>query len=179
MATALTLDAAQVRAVDVTERDGEYRLHLSARLDVPWQAAFAALIDYPHLDRLNPAVRAVNVLGTEPGGGTRVRTRIELCALLFCRTLEQVQVMLVIEPGVLRARIVPGAGDFRSGTAEWRLTPCGEAACLRFDARLEPAFWVPPLVGPWLIRNMLAEQAEVTAHGLERAARSRGEHAGG
>ena len=39
-----------------------------------------------------------------------------------------------------------------------------------FDAEIEPAFWVPPLIGPYLIARELRRQAQVTAESIERLA---------
>ena len=41
------------------------------------------------------------------------------------------------------------------------------------DIRIElvPAFWVPPVIGPWVIRRKIDEEARRTGTGLERTAR--------
>lgn len=164
--------AARVRSLDVSEQDGVYRVNLEAWLDVTPSAAFAVLTDYPHLKRINASIRSVRVLAVQPSGATHIATEVHMCIWFFCKTLKQVQVTSVIGPDVLHARIVPGESDFRFGEATWRLTSCDGGACLRFDARLEPAFWVPPLIGPWIIRHKLESEAAQTARGMERAARS-------
>jgi hypothetical protein len=35
---------------------------------------------------------------------------------------------------------------------------------------VRPRFWVPPVVGPWLVREALRAQAQRTAEGVERRA---------
>ena len=38
---------------------------------------------------------------------------------------------------------------------------------------MEPDFWVPPLIGPWVIKRTMREQAITTSEGIERLARVR------
>jgi hypothetical protein len=47
-------------------------------------------------------------------------------------------------------------------------------SCL--DARIElvPAFWVPPVIGAWVIRRKMVEEARYTSAGLELMARDYG-----
>ena len=49
-------------------------------------------------------------------------------------------------------QVVPGAGDIKAGRADWRFSAEGENTTrMVFDAEIEPDFWVPPLIGPYLI----------------------------
>ena len=39
---------------------------------------------------------------------------------------------------------------------------------MAFRAEIEPAFWVPPVIGPYLIARELRAQARTTAEAIER-----------
>ncbi len=167
------VSAAQLRSLQVAEHDGVYRVTAAARLDASPQAVFAVLTDYAHLKRLNPSILSVRVLDSQPSGAGHVVTRIHLCVWAFCKTLQQEQVMSVPRPWVLHTRIVPAGSEFRSGEADWRLVDCDGATCLDIDASIQPDFWVPPLIGPWVIRRGLRDEAVQTITNLERLARQR------
>lgn len=74
--------------------------------------------------------------------------------------------------GVLNAELV--SGDFRSGSGHWLVRPCQEprewTSCMDVRIELVPAFWVPPLIGPWVMRRKMDEEARRTSAGLERTA---------
>jgi len=72
--------------------------------------------------------------------------------------------------GDLHAEVLPAQSDFSYGRADWQFRPAGTSTHLRFSAELEPAFWVPPLLGPWLVERSLREEAERTSAGIERLA---------
>ena len=70
---------------------------------------------------------------------------------------------------------VKWSDDFESGSARWTVRACASAASMTcLDARIElvPAFWVPPVIGPWVLRRKMAEEARRTSVGLEVMARA-------
>ena len=75
--------------------------------------------------------------------------------------------------GVLRARLLAQGGDFRAGSGRWVVGSCPAAplvSCLRVRIELVPTFWVPPLIGPWVLRRKMEEEARRTSAGLEHMA---------
>jgi hypothetical protein len=66
---------------------------------------------------------------------------------------------MVQSPGYhIEATILPQSSDFRRGRAQWRLTAEGNSTLMQFNAELVPDFFMPPLIGPWLIRREMANQ---------------------
>ncbi|MDD3763485.1 MAG: SRPBCC family protein [Nevskiales bacterium] len=166
--------AATVDRLDI-ERVGErYRMALSARLDSPADMSFAVFRDYRNLPRINDAVERVELRDGAAPGAQRLYTRIRICALSFCKHLDQVQDMKTSQSGAAHrviAQVLPEFSNLRFGQAEWTLRACdGERTCLHFESELEPDFWVPPLIGPWLIRRTMQREALQTARGIERLA---------
>ncbi|HVT35955.1 MAG TPA: SRPBCC family protein [Nevskiaceae bacterium] len=159
-------------AVTVTRADGVYSVQMHAQLDVTPAHADAVFTRYENLPRINPAVEVVQ----RRGGGadaTRLYTQVRVCVAFFCKHLHQVQDMRRAQhDGIyeIDAQVLPGQGELKRGAAHWRIAPCGNGSCLEFSAQLQPDFWVPPLIGPWLIQRKLREEAEVTVQGIERVA---------
>lgn len=176
--TLASLDAAAVelRSVEVTREGARYRVSMSVSLDVSAPAAYAVFADVSLLPQINSAVRTVRVLSEDaPRGLRRVYTDVRMCVSFFCRQLEQVQDMRYAprpDGGDVSARVIPERSDLLYGLANWQLRDCSGRTCLSFQAELEPRFWVPPLIGPWLIQRKLREEALQTSAGIERLARS-------
>lgn len=172
---ATTSQAVEIHSVDVQHDQARYRISMRVTLDAPAAATYAVFADLPRLREVNPAVREVRVLEALPNDARRVFTEVRACVSLYCRHLKQVQDMR-FEPrgngGRVRAQVLPERSDFRYGDANWDFRDCEGRTCLDFDAELEPAFWVPPLIGPWLIKRKLHEEAVETSKGLERLARA-------
>lgn len=72
--------------------------------------------------------------------------------------------------GVLRAQLLPHGGAFKAGSGRWTVKRCPATAsttCLVANIELVPAFWVPPVIGAWVIRRKMAQEARRTSAGLE------------
>ncbi len=169
--------AARVVSVRVRRSGAHFLLRMRITLDAAPAAVFQALEDYAALPRYEPDVRS---LRTEP---MRERDRVRLfmtlhaCVLFFCKTMRQEQIMTATATGnggVVRSELVPQGSDFRQGHGLWRVAPCASgdpASCLSVRIEVVPSFWVPPVIGPWLIREKLREQAHRASIGLEQLAR--------
>lgn len=74
--------------------------------------------------------------------------------------------------GDIITRIVPEASDFSYGRFHWRTRRVSaQASRIALSAELTPAFWVPPLIGPWILKHKLRAVALESCERLERLAR--------
>lgn len=168
--------AADIQSLEVSREGARYRVDLHAVLEVPAAAAFAVFADAAKLPQINPAVKQVQVIAQLPGGGTRLFTSVHVCVLWYCRDLRQVQDMRYApraDGGSMHADMLPLQGDFRDGRADWEFRATGSKTRLHFQAELEPAFWIPPLIGPWLVQRSLRDEAQRTSAGIEQLAAAR------
>jgi hypothetical protein len=176
---AMQAHAAQVLGVRVTRDDGRFLIGMRIMIDAPAAAVFRALQDYSAMKRYNPDLRAVRIQSTGVRGRVRLFTTIHTCVLVFCKTLHQEQIMTAIagaQGGVLEAELLPHGGAFQAGSGRWSVKACHSApsmTCLSARIELVPAFWVPPVIGPWVLRRKMAEEARLTSAGLELMARKR------
>lgn len=168
---AVPVAAAEVVNVEVTHEDGEYHVTIDAMLDAPPDAVFAVLIDYPRWAEVNDLIKESVVLAGADPSRQLVRTVAEGCVLGFCKRFEQVQWMRASEDRRIRADVVPHMSDLRSGWADTKLTASGNSTLFQYEMMLEPDFWIPPLIGPMMIKRKLRKQAIETAEAVEVAAR--------
>lgn len=126
------------------------------------------LTDFERLGRINSGLKNVEVLDRQDDGRARMEVVARICILLACLDFAWTQQVYTDNSGDIVADIEPGTGDFRSGQARWRMLAEDGGTRLLFDARLEPDFWFPPLIGRWLMERKLREEALATATGIER-----------
>ena len=172
---AIPAHAAQVSSVQVTRAGSRFLIAMHLSINEPPPAVFRALQDYAAMARFNPDLRAVRVEKTSSTDRVRLFTTVHTCVLIFCKTMHQEQIMTATasaDGGMLRAELI--SGDFKGGYGLWIVRPCPTApasSCMDIRLELVPAFWVPPLIGPWVIRSKMDEEARRTGAGLERTAR--------
>jgi hypothetical protein len=78
--------------------------------------------------------------------------------LFYCRDITQSQDMVQSPGYLIEATVLPQDSDFRRGRAQWRLIAEGDTTLMYFRAELVPDFFLPPLIGPWLIRREMVNQ---------------------
>jgi hypothetical protein len=155
---------------NVEHVDERYTIVSEVRIAVPVAAVRQMLMDLNHLDRINRSIEDSKILHVYSEGHYRVRTVINACVLFYCKRMVQVQDVQQLDDGDIVATVVPGLSDFRYGVARWTLRQDGDATRLRFDAEVEPSFWIPPLIGPWLIGQKFHSEALESAENMERLA---------
>lgn len=165
---ATSAGAAEILAATAGHHGRSYSVRVDAVVGAPQADVRRLLTDYNHLGRINPVIRISEILLQRAPGDQRVRTVSEVCVWIYCRRLRQVQDVSESEDGSLIAVVLPDQSDFRHGTAHVKLwgEPAGTRVLLHGE--LEPDFWIPPFIGPWLIKRKLLDEALVTIGNLER-----------
>ena len=168
-------DAAAIETLSTDRDDGRYAVSLRAHLDVPARAAYAVFADVTNWKRLSPDLRRLEILDQHRDGALELLTAFQACLLWYCRLMYEVPDVFLTPGGdggdiyvMLRANL----GDFHSGHAHWRFRAAGSGTELEFTAEVEPAFSVPPLIGPWLMERWLRAEAVQTSMNVEELATS-------
>jgi hypothetical protein len=158
--------AADIDVVSV-ERDGDrYRVDMQVRLEADAVLARDLMRDASRLPEINDNIVSAMV----PADG-HLHTVVEFCVTFFCRRVEQLQTVEAGKPATLKMTVLPESSDLTYGEATWDFRALdADRSYMRFNAEIVPDFWVPPVIGPWLIRRKMLEQARVTAAGIEQVA---------
>ncbi len=144
---------------------------MRVHLDVPARAAYALFADRDEIQALNSDIEAARVVGRTRSGAVDLYSEIRVCVLWLCRSVRETQHMAftpTADGGEVLARILPRGGDFRAGHARWVFRRAGGGTSLQMTAEFVPAFRVPPVIGPWLIKRWLRGEVARTAVNLER-----------
>jgi hypothetical protein len=73
-------------------------------------------------------------------------------------------------PHYIRPVTLPEQSDFKYAVSEWLLEPAGEGTNVTYKLELEPDFWVPPVLGPWLLKRTLLKGGTRAINRIERLA---------
>jgi len=170
---------ATLDSVDISETEGRYQLVADSWLDAPPAAISAVLLNFDDdaYKEISEIYQESDALGPDADGTPLVYTLVRGCVMLFCRSMGRVERLEVVTPTYIRSAVVPERSDFRFSTAEWTLTPEGEGTRVHYRMALEPNFWLPPMIGPTLLRRILlrggveaVERIEELAQEQERVA---------
>ena len=160
--------AGEVLVAQVDHDRGLYRLELDMRLDAGKGHVWRLLTDYRNYGQLNDAIRESEILAEHGPGSYRVRTVTRACVYFFCKTVHEVQDVTEVPGRYISASVLPAMSDFRHGVARAYIWPEGGNTRVRILAEVEPDFWIPPVIGPWLISRKLHAEAQETLRNVER-----------
>lgn len=151
---------AEVRSTGISHTGERYHVTVTSHVPAPLRRVMALLTDYAGFKRLHPMVVASELIGHE-GAGARVRTTYRDCPIVFyCVEFSHTSLFTRVHEGLLLARADPAASDFAYGRFEWTARPEGDGTRLTFLSEVEPEFWVPPIIGGWVLKHRLTEVAE-------------------
>lgn len=159
--------AGEISASSVTLADGVYSIAVDARIDAPPDTVQRRITDYDHLSSINHSIKESRIVQTFGPDRHRVHSVIKACVLFFCRRVTQVQDIVQYGKRRVEASILPELSDFRYGRAVWQLEADGPDTLMHFTAQLQPSFWVPPLIGPWLFENKIVSELQESATTIE------------
>lgn len=165
--------AGEITRNDVSTEGDTYHMAAEAVLDAPYAQVHALLTDYAHLHHLNPAITHSEILRHEKNA-LIVRVVTEKCVLFFCQKIINTQRVEEPTPGHIIAHTLPEQSNLKSGAMEWDIHPLEgneeNKTVVYNSASFTPAFWVPPLIGPMVIRSTLQEEAVASMQVIETLA---------
>ena len=151
----------------------QYHYRFSARIAAPAAAVRAVVNDVDQLAQTNDSIRLSRVLSRDADGSWVRQLRLRQCVLVFCFDIDFVERVREDPNGDLRTTVLPGRGNFRQGEAVWQITPLADGSTrMVMEARQEPDFWIPPVLGPLIMKRTFTHEVEETIVNIERLARA-------
>jgi hypothetical protein len=95
---------------------------------------------------------------------------MEGCVMLWCKSFIRNGHLLLEANSEIVAISNPDESDFTLSRERWHLVPEGEGTLLIYEFEMEPDFWVPPVIGPFLIMRALRAGAERAINRIEALA---------
>jgi hypothetical protein len=161
--------AATVLRSDVTHEGKRYEVQFEFRVHAEAARVRDLLLDYERRP-LADSVQELRLLEKRADGTRRVRVVMRVCVLFICQTMTKNAEMRELPNGDLLSVGDPAEGDFDLIRERWSLTPEGDATRVRYQSELVPRFFIPPLIGPWILKIRLLSELETTADRIERYA---------
>lgn len=155
--------------VGVTSSHGQYQLDFSVLVAAPPRRVIALITNYNHLRRLSPDIVSSSIL--PDARRLKVRMVMRTCVVWFCKTVHKTEYVFLGADGVITTEAVPAQSDFRYQWERWHVYAVAGGTRISYHSGLAPNFYVPPLIGPWLIRRTIRHDLTVSILRLQRLAR--------
>jgi len=166
-----TLNAANVQRANITFTGNAYQYRFDSEINASLQQVKAVIGDINQLARLNDDIVLSALLARYDAHHLKRRLLLKHCILVFCFDINFVENVEILPNGDITTHIIPGESNFRRGDTLWRVTAIDEHRTLvSMQADQEPDFWIPPIIGPLLIKHSFVSEVHETVDKLERLA---------
>lgn len=175
LAQAPSVFAADILNSEVQYRDGVYRVRFAVRVHARADVVRALMTDYARLSRLSNVVTGAEIVQRFTDGRQRLRLNLRACVWIFCKELRKLQDIATRANGDIVTVAIPAESDFSHAVERWRIVADANdtrAARTRieYESELTPSFFVPPFIGPALIKRALRRELTRSIETLERLA---------
>ncbi len=177
LAVSVALAALPARGADLldvsVEKEGErYTMASRTYFEAPPEAVFEVLSDYDRFERISSIFEDVRFIAPASDGTPRAFTLMKGCVLFFCKTIERIEELHFTPHSRIVAEVEPEHSDFAYGRTEWRFIPSGSGTEVHYRMEMEPGFWVPPLIGPYIMKRSFRSDAVEALNRIEALALS-------
>ncbi len=136
------------------------------------QQVFDILTDYQQLAQVSEIVLSSHKITENRSledGPIRVGINTRTCVLFFCFKARIVEDVEILNEVTLKAVIVPELSDFKSGEIIIQVLDYPDNQTLvSFESRFTPDFWVPPIIGPMIIKRKTIQTSTHTIFQIEK-----------
>ena len=158
-----------VAAGDVTTQvereDSVLHVHSTITAEASAVTCYATIADLDHLAEFVPGLRSSRIV-SPPGGPIELRQVGEARAGPFGVTLDVTLAVRLEPPRQIEFRRI--AGNLLQMEGSWTVSGSDQGCVVEYRAAMEPDFWVPPLIGPVLMRRKVDEQMAGVVAEIER-----------
>lgn len=155
---------------EVAHADGRYQVSFDVLINADKDRTWALMTDYERLPRLSRTTTESRVLERQGDRLQRLRLTQRVCILFLCKDMRKTVHAASWNKNDIVVVADPTASDFRFSVEHWRVTARDGRTRVQYAAVVEPDFFVPPLIGPWLIKSVLRREIEATLQRLESLA---------
>lgn len=164
--------AAETIEVQVEQDGGAYHVYFEILLNAPMERVEEILKDYGNLDELSTSIVNSEITAGAPGGDATVAITLKPCVWILCKTLQKITTVTINAYGAIVYTTVPEQSDFKYGKEQVIIKQQRATGQTRvtYNAKLVPKFFVPPLLGSWLIRKHIVQNLKKSNKRVEELA---------
>ncbi|MBI5782620.1 MAG: SRPBCC family protein [Gammaproteobacteria bacterium] len=162
--------AATIELLETTHDNGRYTVSFEVVLDAARDNVWRIMTDYEHLPRVSKIIVESRVLKQEDANRHRVGVTLEACVLIFCKTVKRTVDIEARPPEEIIVTDDPAFSNFSYAVERWRVAAEGSRTRLNYTAELVPNFFIPPLIGPVVVKYFLRREIRITALEVEALA---------
>lgn len=159
--------AVTVNRIALTDSAGRYTVAFDVSMHAEPRTVRRIITDYNRLSRLSHLVKQSRIVAVLPDGRQQISITLRGCVLFFCKSVHRVEDVADEPDGDIVTKALPRESDFSYAVERWRILPQAGGTRLEYQATLVPSFFIPPLIGPYIVKSEIRRELMQTARQVE------------
>ena len=167
-----TAETATLDVLEVTRDAGRYELFANTFLEASPEDIYQVLLEYDDdaYQRISGVYKESRYLDPQADGTPTVYTLMEGCIMFYCMEMRRTERLEKQAFTYIRTESIPEESDFKYAMSEWTFEPEGSGTRMSYTLVMEPDFFVPPIIGPWILKRILSRGGPRVIARIERIA---------
>ena len=167
------VQSAEIMSIDVDSDDGGYTMISEAWFDASVEQIYEVYRYWDYATQFSSAIVEARDIEQDEQGRPQFYIRNKGCVLFFCQSFVR-QGYIESEPLiVVRAFADPSVSDFHHSNESWKFEAHNGGTMVTYKLSMRPKFWIPPGIGPYLLKRKLrrnggdaVDRIELIAQGI-------------
>lgn len=148
-------NAATLRSVTVDRVDGVYVMRSEVWFDVSIDKIFGLFLDWDQSTKFSSVIVESRDIEPDEQGRPRYYSRNRACIWFFCRSFERYGWVSYEPLRYIEATVDPEKSDFDLSDERWEFREEDNGTVVVYDLKMKPKFFIPPIIGPALMKRKL------------------------
>jgi hypothetical protein len=162
--------SADILSIEVDSEKGAYTMTSDAWFDAPVEQVYEVYRHWDYATRFSSAIVEARDLPPDEQGRAQFYVRNRGCILFFCKSFVRQGYIEAKLNEVVRAFADPETSDFYYSNESWQFVARDGGTVVSYNLSMQPKFWVPPGIGPYLIKRKLKKNGDQAVDRIERIA---------
>ncbi len=171
LGTPMTADAATMRDIHVDHVNGSFILRSEVWFDASIEQIYGVLADWDLSTQFSSVIVEARNLEPDAEGRPRYYCRNEFCLLFFCMDVVRSGHLEQKPLEYIHATADPEISDFHVALESWLFSEEDGGTVVIYLVELKPKFWIPPLIGPYIIERKMRKGGGDAIHRIEAVAK--------
>lgn len=167
-----TARAAEMISVEVNYDEGIYTMNSEIWFDATVEQVYEVFRDWDNSTKFSSAIEESRDMPPDEQGRPQFYVLNRGCVLFFCKSFERQGYVESELNVVIFAFVDPEKSDFQFSNESWRFLERDGGTVVIYDLEMQPKFWIPPGIGPYLIKRKLRNNGGSAVDRIEALAKA-------
>jgi len=163
--------AATLLNVTVDRIDGTYVLRSEVWFDVSIEKIYGVFLDWDQSTKFSSVVVESRDVEPDESGRPRFYSRNRVCLWFYCRSFERFGYVSFEPLRYIEATADPERSDFHVSDERWEFREEDNGTIVIYDLAMKPKFFIPPLIGPAIMKRKLKNGGTAAIDRIEAVAK--------